>query len=102
MRSPYCLCVCVSHPIVARQQLGKHVPSATNTRAKAEPLDAVFSMRFVVSNTQHAVQVMQAISSSQNFFFHLSQSFITLLLDQLSNYHKKSLLRFAFYVIDGI
>jgi hypothetical protein len=31
--------------IVARQQLGKHISAATNTRATIELLDAVFSMR---------------------------------------------------------
>jgi hypothetical protein len=40
MRLPYRLC---PSPIVSRQQLGKHVPSATNTQATIEEsLDAVF------------------------------------------------------------
>jgi hypothetical protein len=57
MTSPCCLCVCVSPPIVARQWLGKHVPTATNTYAtKEELLDVVFFMQCVVSNTQYAVK----------------------------------------------
>jgi hypothetical protein len=41
-----CMSVCVP-PIVARQLLGKHVPTATNTHPTIELLDASFSMRSV-------------------------------------------------------
>jgi hypothetical protein len=44
MRSPCCLCACVSRVNVARQRLGKHVPDATNTHVIEELLDAVFSV----------------------------------------------------------
>jgi hypothetical protein len=48
MRSPCCLCVSVSSPIVARQRLSKHLPAAINTHATIkELLEAVFSARFV-------------------------------------------------------
>jgi hypothetical protein len=55
MRSPCCLCVYVSIylPIVARQRLGKHVPTAMNTHVTIEELlDAVFS---VPSVSQHVI-----------------------------------------------
>jgi hypothetical protein len=53
--------------IVARQSLGKHVPSAANTKATIEEfLDASFSMRSV------SYQTKQAISSSQNFLLTFS------------------------------
>jgi hypothetical protein len=61
MKSSCCLCVCVPFPeslkagivepeetVVARQQLGKMFPAATNTQAIIEvPLDAMLSMRSV-------------------------------------------------------
>jgi hypothetical protein len=43
MRSPFCLCVCVSPPIVVIA--GKYVPVAVNTIE--ELLNAVFSMKSV-------------------------------------------------------
>jgi hypothetical protein len=49
MRSPCCVCVCMCTPlIVAKQQMGKHVPAATNTHATVEELlDPSFSLRSV-------------------------------------------------------
>jgi hypothetical protein len=47
MRSPWSLSVCLS-PIVARQRLGKHFPTATNMYATIEELlDTSFTMRCV-------------------------------------------------------
>jgi hypothetical protein len=63
MRSPCCMCVCVSPPIVVRQRLGKHVPAVTNTHGTIEEfLDASFSMRSVL---------YQRICSSQNLLLLL-------------------------------
>jgi hypothetical protein len=54
MRSPYSLCV---SPNVARQQLGKHVPVATNTRNNRITVGrGVFYAVRVVPNTQYVVK----------------------------------------------
>jgi hypothetical protein len=48
MRSPSCLCMCVSlHPAV-RQWLRKYVPAATNKHATVDLVDAVFSAQLVL------------------------------------------------------
>jgi hypothetical protein len=53
MRSPCCLCV---PPNVASQQLGKHIPMATNTHTTTEKLlDGMFSVRFVSYQITHHV-----------------------------------------------
>jgi hypothetical protein len=35
-------------PLTARQRLGKHIPTGTNTHATTELLDAVLSMQFML------------------------------------------------------
>jgi hypothetical protein len=69
MRSPCCLCVCVSvappqqagivepeETAVARQRLGKHVPAAMNTRNNRRRVGCgIFHAVRVVSNTQYVL-----------------------------------------------
>jgi hypothetical protein len=60
MKSPYCLCACVSlhhlktgilepeETAIARQHLTKHVPAATNIHStRGKIMDVVFSVRLV-------------------------------------------------------
>jgi hypothetical protein len=83
---PCCLCACVSvYPPnkresgarrdgVARQQLSKHFPGATNTHTTRENCrtQCFFCDPCRVSNTEYIMKIKYAIISSQNFLFTFS------------------------------
>jgi hypothetical protein len=60
--------MCYMPPNVARQRLGELYPAATNTHAKIELLDALFSLRSALYHTytQYVVKGKWVISSSQD------------------------------------